>query len=312
MKSLILLLVSFVLSMNLIAQNNPCPDIQSVTLETVSGPPNCAVFVRTFATGDVSAQKGLRVQVYLGLTPSGTPISDECYIVPASSATTAYSSPNLSVSCTSNFTVVITRYTASNGNCGGGTCGEVLTFRGNFGGTLPVALTSFSASRNSGIVSLKWTSESEKDFNMYQVEMNDGNGFKAVGSVLAKNNGLANSYSFEQNVATKQSIQYRLKMIDIDGKFTYSNTALVKGDNQGFDFNIYPNPSTSENTNILVSGISNSGRIQIIDMTGKVLKTLVVNSNNVKVGYLPTGVYMVKLSNTTTSEQVTKRLVIVN
>ena len=312
MKAAILLLVSFVLSVNLIAQNNPCPDIQSITLETVSGPPNCSVFIKVMATGDVSSQKGLRVTVYLGNTAIGTPISDVCHTVPKSSASSAYNSPNLNVSCTASFTVVCTRTTSSNGNCGGGECGATMTVRGNFGGTLPVAITSFNANRNSGTVSIKWTSESETNFSAYQVEMNDGSGFKSVGTVMAINNGLANSYNFEKSISSKNSVQFRLKLIDKDGGFAYSKTALVKGDNQSFDFNIYPNPSTSANTNILISGLSNTGRIQIIDITGKVLKTLVVNRNNVKVGDLPNGVYMVKVYDTATLEQITKRLVIVN
>lgn len=308
MKSKFLLLVSLVLTINVFAQTNPCPDIQSLNVISVTASP-CAAFVSLVATGDVGSTKGLQVIVYEGNGTAGTILSTNCFQVPPGSSDTYQTN---TFSCTREVTIVITQFTASNGNCQGGSCSITRRISGTPGVVLPVSITSFSANRNGGIVLLKWTSESEKDFKSYQIEMNDGTGFKTVGTVQANNTGNSSSYNFEQSLATKQSVQYRLKLIDLEGRFSFSKTALVKGDSQAFDFNIFPNPSTSANTNILISGLSNSGRIQIIDMTGKVLKTLVVNSNNVKAGDLPTGVYMVKVTNTATAEQITKRMVIVN
>ena len=309
MKTKFLLFVSLLLTSNVFAQNNSCPDIESVTLQSVSTVP-CTSLVRVVASNTVGAQKGLRVIIYQGSDITGTVLSDSCYNVPGRSAE---SFDSKTFSCTGVITVVTQSFTSSNGNCQGGSCGATRRrISGTPGVVLPVAITSFNANRNGSMVSIKWTSESETNFSAYQVEMNDGSGFKSVGTVMAINNGLANSYNFEKSISSKNSVQFRLKLIDKDGGFAYSKTALVKGDNQSFDFNIYPNPSTSANTNILISGLSNTGRIQIIDITGKVLKTLVVNSNNVKVGDLPNGVYMVKVYNTATLEQITKRLVIIN
>ena len=312
MKSNFLLLVSLVLSLNVFSA--ACPEVitQTVVTSGAPGSPTCTVYVQTVVRNTTGADKGFRIQVYLGIGTAGTLLSDSCKIVPGGT-NLDYTYRSADFACGGQITVVTTGKTSSNNLCGGGTCESVVQYgTGNPGVVLPVKLTSFNANIANGVVSLKWTSESEVNFQNYQVEINDGSGFKTLGSVLAKNNGLANSYNFNHNVYSKQSVQYRLKLIDIDGKFTYSNIVLVKADNQSFDFNIYPNPSTAANTNILVSGLSNDGRIQIIDMTGKVLKTLVVNGNNVKVGYLPTGVYMVKVSNAGTAEQVTKRMVIVN
>ena len=307
MKAKFLLFVSLLLTVNLSGQN-ACPDIESLTIVR-STTVECSTFVRVVVTNDISAPKGLRVQVFQGTDSTGTPLVDNCFQVPGDS-TASFDTDNFA--CMGVITVITTRFTASNGLCQGGSCSRKRTISGTPGVVLPVRITSFNANRNGGMVSVKWTSESETNFSAYQVEMNDGSGFRSVGTVMAINNGLVNSYSFEKSFSSKGSVQFRLKLLDKDGGFAYSKTALVKGDNQSFDFNIYPNPSTSANTNILISGLSNTGRIQIIDMAGKVLKTLVVNSNNVKVGYLPNGVYMVKVSNTATLEQITKRLVIVN
>ena len=308
MKSNFLLLVSLILTLSVFAQT-PCGSDRFIAIsETVTASP-CIAFIRTIITERSNGCVfDLNVKVFNN-NSSNVLIVENNYVINPSVQPSVNST---SFSCVTTVRVV---YTITNvrGNCQVvEACTNTQTVSGSGGVVLPVKLTSFEANGKNGIVSLKWTSESEINFNGYQIEMNDGTGFRTVGSLLAKNNGLTNNYSFEYNSISKQSIQFRLKMIDIDGKFTYSNTALVKADGQGFDFNIYPNPSTSANTNILVSGLSNDGRIQIIDMAGKVLKTLVVNSNNVKVGYLPTGVYMVKVSNSATTEQVTKRMVIVN
>jgi hypothetical protein len=306
MKSKFLLLVSLVLTLNVFAQTD-CSERFIAVPETVTNPP-CIARIKTIVT-DRSNGCVFDLNVKIFNNSTNALIVEDNYVI----------NPSIDPSVTStSFSCVATvrvEYTVTDvrGNCQVvKNCTSSQIVSGSGGVVLPVKLTSFGADSKNGVVSLKWSSESEINFNGYQIEMNDGTGFKSIGTVLAKNNGSANNYSFQYNSLSKQSVQFRLKLIDIDGKFTYSNTALVKGDGQSFDFNIYPNPSTSENTNILVSGISNAGRIQIIDMTGKVLKTLVVNSNNVKVGYLPTGVYMVKLSNTATAEQVIKRLVIVN
>ena len=307
MKSKFLLLVSLVLSINVFAQSNPCPTLEGDPTVVSAGSGSGFCFVRVTLTGDVAAPKSTQVVVTDAI---GNILTTKCFQVPAQTTTT-FETPNFT--CNSgSITITITQFTSSNGLCQGGSCTISRTIDGDPPIVTPVKLTSFEANGKNRVVSLKWSSESEIDFRGYQIEMNDGTGFRTIGTVLGKNNGLANNYRFEYNSISKQSVQFRLKLIDIDNKFSYSKTALVKGENQSFDFSIYPNPSNGANTNILVSGLSNDGRIQIIDMTGKVLKTLVVNSNNVKVGDLPTGVYMVKVSNTATAEQVTKRMVIVN
>lgn len=305
-----LLCLSFLV--NVKAQNNPCPDIQDITLEVVTFSPNCSAFVRVLATGDVSAPKSMNVKVYLGLDASAPLISDSCHIVPENTPSTAYDSEVLNVPCNSNFTVVITRRTSSNGECGGGECGNTITVRGPFGGILPVSLSSFTAKRDNSLVTLDWTAESESNLKEYQVEINSGLGFTPVKTVAAKNSGISNSYNVISNFSSKQSVQYRLKMVDNDGKFVYSQVVLVKGEDQNFDFSIFPNPGSSFDTKVLISGLVKTGRIQVMDMSGRVVKNLVINSSSISLGTLPTGVFMVKLIDAITAEVVTKRLVIVN
>ncbi len=82
-----------------IAQNTPCPNILSHGFTTVTQVgTNCTTKVYVNASGDVGAQKGLRIQVYLG-TITGPLLADTCVIVPPRSPSNYYESPTFTVPC---------------------------------------------------------------------------------------------------------------------------------------------------------------------------------------------------------------------
>jgi|GEM_PF-1020429 len=98
--------------------------------------------------------------------------------------------------------------------------------------TLPIRLVSFNGQRdNSGQINLRWKAMDHENFSHFEVEKRDDNGqFRKTGQV----SGIANStaqqdYSFRQNDPRSGTIYYRLKMVDLDGKFEYSNIISIKG-----------------------------------------------------------------------------------
>ena len=125
----------------------------------------------------------------------------------------------------------------------------------NPGGTpLPVELTSFTASVNSKKVFLAWQTATEKanyGFNIERSVVSDNMHWEVIGSV--KGNGNSNSpkdYSFVDASPLRGKIQYRLKQIDLDGKFEYSKIVEVNTDlasNFKLEQN-YPNPFNPSTT----------------------------------------------------------------
>jgi hypothetical protein len=182
-----------------------------------------------------------------------------------------------------------------------------MNFRLHFGGNittnpLPVKLISFAGKINNNQTVLNWQTASEQNNKGFEVETSqDGRIFNCIGFVNGNNNSnRINAYSFvtKQN----QSAFYRLKQIDNDGAFEYSNTIYVEHNMD--DITILPNPFADR---IEVVGSTEITGIEIFDMTGK---TKVAAMGNIaETASLSSGVYFIKINsgNNTTVKRIVKQ-----
>ncbi len=111
--------------------------------------------------------------------------------------------------------------------------------------TLPVVLVQFVATKNDdGTVKISWATSQEQNSAYYDVERSgDQTAWTKIGSVQAK--GYASTttnYSFSDNLPIKGTGYYRLKMVDQDGKFTYSKAVAVTSGSSDVPLVIYSNP----------------------------------------------------------------------
>lgn len=141
---------------------------------------------------------------------------------------------------------------------------------------LPLDLLEFDAYRTPSSVELKWTTVNETNVSHFEAERSfDGKSFSVAGSVNATNNGKSTSYQFsdknEMAVNTTNGVYYRIKMIDKDGKYSYSSVkklAAVGGDK----IEIYPNPASTPALFIkLPSSVTEWVSVQVADVNGRVL-----------------------------------------
>jgi hypothetical protein len=113
----------------------------------------------------VQSQKGVQLEVLCG----GFSVLTQCFIVPKAELTSTpitYTTPSFRCPCGSPLTIIITRFTASNGGCQGGTCGNTIEISPS---PLPVKFKSFTASRSKEKVAVKWETATEtnnKGFNV--------------------------------------------------------------------------------------------------------------------------------------------------
>lgn len=138
-------------------------------------------------------------------------------------------------------------------------------------GILPLKLASLDAKAEVCDAVLGWVTMSEDGVSHFDVEFStDANSFAKVGSVEAKHNTTGGHYSFRYGQAGTQGY-YRLKMVDIDGEFTYSDTIIVKTTSCTSAISLYPNPSHDF---IKMVGLKEGQQIVVADNNGAAIRKL--------------------------------------
>ncbi len=145
---------------------------------------------------------------------------------------------------------------------------------------LPVTLINFLVVKDGNINSLTWNVASEKNLNYYEVEKSDdGLKFNSIGKINAQNKSV---YSFnDENLNTALAVQYyRLKMVDKDGRFSFSNIINIRREPASWTIAVNPNPYFGDLKIIIQSPVQNSGTLSITDMAGKrlVKRELMMNA----------------------------------
>jgi len=125
---------------------------------------------------------------------------------------------------------------------------------------LPVDLMGFNASKSGSNANIKWETENQIRFSHFELERSSSaiGSFEKVAEIKATNTA-SGSYSYTDiNVKAKAATAYyRLKMVDIDGTFTYSRVAMVRFEN-GAAIDVRPTLlRAGENINVTVAGNDN-------------------------------------------------------
>ena len=178
--------------------------------------------------------------------------------------------------------------------------------------TLPVELTSFTAAANAGFIQLNWATASEINNSGFEVQRkinttDSGNNWITIG--FRKGHGTTTNpsvYSYNdyiQNIATT-NISYRLKQVDFNGNFTFSNPVTVNNIIPGTVelLQNYPNPfnPTTKISYSIPQGEFVS--LKVYDVLGNEVSTLVNNykdAGNYSVNFngtsLSSGIYFYRL-----------------
>jgi hypothetical protein len=141
---------------------------------------------------------------------------------------------------------------------------------------LPVELSSFNAELNYNQVDVFWTTFSETNNDYFSVEKSEnGKDFYEIGQINGKGNSTQiSNYLFTDEKIVEGISYYRLKQVDFNGRYTYSNIKSVENEMIEIALNVFPNPS--ENGNFKIHFSENDLKneepltIQLVDLAGKI------------------------------------------
>jgi len=178
--------------------------------------------------------------------------------------------------------------------------GSVFMFRTTAipAGALPVKLTSFTATKVEGQALITWTTTSEVNSDYFEIQKSDdGHEWATIGNVAAaSSSNTLLSYSFTDIKPNSGTALYRLKMVDLDGTFAFSNIrSLLFVSGNKVKVTIYPNP-VSDRLYFDVAGSSEIESVQVINGMGQVMyRSTSVTREGIDLKHLSSGIYIVQI-----------------
>ncbi len=168
---------------------------------------------------------------------------------------------------------------------------------------LPVTLTAFTGENKNGMNELNWKSANETNFSYYDIERStDSMLFSSIGKVNGTGTAATYHYTDDISKAAANDFYYRLKMVDKDGRFSFSNivhlrTVFAKA------LEIFPNPFVDKITIRFPSATNANIQVSLFDINGEILRKESAGLNaggNIyelkNLSALPKGMYVLQLN----------------
>ena len=136
---------------------------------------------------------------------------------------------------------------------------------------LPVTLIAFDAEKDEKTVKLSWKTSSETNSNFFEIQHSrNGKEWQPLGRVTSAGESKEQmSYDFTDANPVAGNNYYRLKMVDRDGTFAFSQIRQVSW--EGTDLVVFPNPAT-DRLEIEVKDWSDVAKVRVLNAGGAVVK----------------------------------------
>jgi hypothetical protein len=161
-------------------------------------------------------------------------------------------------------------------------------------------LSEFSVDLRNNQTELSWVTDQESNSSHFEIERSaDGTNWTKIASIAAKGNSSVQSkYAFTYKTPVSGINYYRLKMVDMDNSFDFSEIKTVRA---AFTANVkvYPNPASNF---VHVSLTANASVVRLLNTAGQVLQDckLVGNATTTSfdISSYTAGTYMVQVLST--------------
>lgn len=175
--------------------------------------------------------------------------------------------------------------------------------------TLPVNFSTVKATPIDQLVRIDWSTASETNNRYFEVErLQENNSYISIGTVKAgTNSNSLQHYYFEDKQPLPGINYYRVKQVDIDGRYSYSIIVQAKWNNTtDAGIRVWGNPVT----NVLQVSVGKPAILQLYNMTGSLLNSWNITGSQVQsfdISYLAAGMYMLKTSDGTMTQKIIKK-----
>ena len=145
---------------------------------------------------------------------------------------------------------------------------------------LPVTYHSFEAIVNNYKVNLSWITDDVKRNDHFEIERSyDQKEFKTIGIIMGSQttNGVSGQYNFKDGdleLTAHKEVFYRLKYIDINGKFSYSIIKRVSMNTSKMNVQVMPNPYMDKLNVNFVSDANGTAEVRLLNTSGSLVKKI--------------------------------------
>jgi hypothetical protein len=180
---------------------------------------------------------------------------------------------------------------------------------------LPVKLLPLTAVWEGSTVKLYWATAQETGSKNFEIERSaDGQHFNLLKTVpAAMNSDSRTNYTTDDAAPLAGNNFYRVKAVDLDEKYSYSNIAVVRKLGTEFELKFYPNPAHTQTTIELLASRNGSANMELINANGSTIYKKVLNwkkgmnVETVDMRLLPAGIYYIRI--VTETDIVSQKLV---
>ena len=179
---------------------------------------------------------------------------------------------------------------------------------------LPVEMAYFAGEKNENATTLKWATYSEVNNAYFEIEHStDGREFTEIDLVEGAGNSLDYvEYDFIHENPASGKNYYRLRQVDFDGQFSYSEVIVVEFETKVIsEVKVFPNPVV-EWVTIEMPTLDNDAMITVFNANGQLMKSEIIstfnNSLRLDVNDWINGQYFIRIQ-TNDNQVVTKQFV---
>lgn len=173
---------------------------------------------------------------------------------------------------------------------------------GEIDAALPVEWGKVNAIPEGDDVKVEWNTVSESNNNYFEVEVsNNGREFSTIAKLPATGNS-SNlvQYTYLHQSPASDKLYYRIKQVDKDGKYSYSQVVFVRmKSSNSYKPTLYPVPAGSQLTIDFHKPVLNP----VIELLSSDLKIVSINKKNgmvkseqIGIPHLPAGAYLARIS----------------